>query len=718
MADYIKEQNRFHNDRLIIILIVFFAIAGIGLVTINLITEQFLNGIRDLNTLQYIWSKDQETAVMDLDDFIQKGDYQNYFVFEKQINDLIQKHRALITLENNGRFFSITLSTKPFFKDNPRLLENLQFIHRYINGKPFSQLLPVTTQYNETLLLRGKLISKLTELKKTGQNFHSTYQNNSIVAPPIVQSYLYRIQKIDFAISDLQNIMTRKLMLATFQLQNIIWWNHIALGLLLTIISILILLRIYKSINQWKENLLQSVEKLRLVFNNALDGILLIHPDGKIVAGNEAASQILHTTPDQLVKHKVTDFINFYDTETQAMFRQFSKNKKFSGDLRVKRNDDQFIAGVSVSTAPGKNKQNLACVILRDRTPEIEYLNKVKQSEQNFRNLLNGIDEGIYILNKDGILLAINTAAVNMFGYREEEILGYRPGKFSANHMIDKFKNSNYLQEVLKGNPQTFEWWGEKKDGNVFPLEISIVKGSYNNQPVGIAVARDITDRHQRIQKLTEAYNEKLVLLQEIHHRVKNNMALVTGLLQLQVFSTSNEEVQNILNMSQNRIHTIAQIHEILYKSNSFSEINFDEYLQKLIDESQYIFKPRSNIELLKHLEAVSLNINQAIPCALLINEILIQIVEQVSENNKPGKIHIFVNKKEEKLFVKISSQSDQRTIMNHSINYSNSLGESLIETLTQQLEAQFSCAREKGTDYSFSFAIKNERGTGNSWLN
>ncbi len=213
----------------------------------------------------------------------------------------------------------------------------------------------------------------------------------------------------------------------------------------------------------------------------------------------------------------------------------------------------------------------------------------------------------------------------------------------------------------------------------------------------------------EQTNELTEALSEKEVLIKEIHHRVKNNLAVISGLLQLQTFQSKNEDVTKALVDSQNRIQSIALVHEMLYQSETLAYIDYGAYINSLLKKIKEMYQSgEKNIELISEIDPFSLNINQAISSSLLINEVLVNAFK-----------HAFTNQNEGVVSVKGGVSGDIVTLIiadngkgiNEEEFYSApSLGATLIKTLANQLRGEIKISEPtKGTGAIFTIAFKKE---------
>jgi two-component sensor histidine kinase len=204
--------------------------------------------------------------------------------------------------------------------------------------------------------------------------------------------------------------------------------------------------------------------------------------------------------------------------------------------------------------------------------------------------------------------------------------------------------------------------------------------------------------------ELEGSLSEKETLLAEIHHRVKNNLAVISGMLQMQSIKEPSKEIQKKLIDSTLRIKSMANIHEQLYQSHSFSNISFDEGLQNLIETILRTMGTRSKIDTRFQLDPVKLNIKQAIPCSLIVNEVVTNAIKHAFNDQKNGEISVTLTKNEDHVLLEIS---DNGSGFKKKKGPNTSLGTELIDTLARQLQATYhygSHPNGKGTLFSLKF--------------
>ena len=328
-------------------------------------------------------------------------------------------------------------------------------------------------------------------------------------------------------------------------------------------------------------------------------------------------------------------------------------------------------------------------------------LQKTTVSKAYLDNIIESIQEAVFVADNDGTLIRTNSAAGRLTGYTIDEMMNQSVTRFY------NFEEMGDFYEKKKSNHRSFEFSLIHKNKTTIPVLFSEADLlDHKNEKVGtVAVASDISDRKKAEKKIRASLKEKEVMLAEIHHRVKNNLAVVSGLLQLQSYSAKNEHVEKALSDSQMRIQSIALVHEMLYKSESLAYIEYDKYINDLMQaiSSMHMNEGR-NIELISEVEPISLSINQAIPCSLLVNELIVNAFKHAFDDQKEGQVKIHVIKEGDKVIMTISDNGSGFEI--EKFSDSDTLGATLIKTLTAQLNGEFQIL-EKSEGSGSSFRIE-----------
>ena len=225
----------------------------------------------------------------------------------------------------------------------------------------------------------------------------------------------------------------------------------------------------------------------------------------------------------------------------------------------------------------------------------------------------------------------------------------------------------------------------------------------------------DITENMQQEQKIRKSLSEKEVLLSEIHHRVKNNLAVISSLIQLQMMSLDEGETYLALQESEARVRSMAMIYEILYRSDSFSKINMKNYLEELADKicGSYL-KNGEQVSVHYLLNDVNLNINQVIPAGLVVNELLVSITEKLTTSNDPVEMVLNLQEEDNHVFLSIEVQGENGNGLRR-IKTDDTLSFSIIRVLLDQLDGDLDVEYESGLGFFIRFAKNNDRGSANA---
>lgn len=333
-------------------------------------------------------------------------------------------------------------------------------------------------------------------------------------------------------------------------------------------------------------------------------------------------------------------------------------------------------------------------------------LQRLGESKDRWEQLVEKNPSSVQLVSTDNIIKYINLAGAKLYGIEREKLIGKPFTEFISFEQDQLLRKR--MSEVANGKSlgtQTYKI--NAKDGREKHVEMQSVVVKHENEQVLLVISQDKTDRFEYERQLERSLEEKRTLLQEVHHRVKNNMQVVSSMLHLQVLETDNEEVQRQLSDSQNRIKSMALIHEKLYQSDSLSKIDFGRYVDELITSLKKISPQSSRIEFDLEYDSFSLNVNQAVPCALIMNEVISNSQEHAFDEETQGTISIVLEETENKIKVNIWDNGEgmpddwkERAEM--------SMGFTIVETLLQQLKAEYEFTNNDGFSFFFSFE-KNE---------
>ena len=332
---------------------------------------------------------------------------------------------------------------------------------------------------------------------------------------------------------------------------------------------------------------------------------------------------------------------------------------------------------------------------------------KLRESQEKFRSVADSAVDGIITTDNNGKIILFNPSLKNIFGYSIDEIKGENvtllmPDRYKQKFIdkLERFKSTGRHEYDRK----TFESVGLKKDRTEFPFEISIATWGSKDNKFTTSIVRDVTERKITEKLLQKSLHEKEILLKEIHHRVKNNLMIISSLLNLQSRYIKDEESKNIFKESQNRARSMALIHERLYQSTDLKKIDFGDYIRTLANDLYRAYvMDFSLIKLNVQVEDIMLDIDISIPLGLIVNELLTNSLKHAFPNHKNGKINIKFYKSNDEYILTVS---DNGIGFPKNIDYKNSdsLGLRLVTSLTEQIDGKIEFKNVSGTSFSIIF--------------
>jgi PAS domain S-box-containing protein len=286
-----------------------------------------------------------------------------------------------------------------------------------------------------------------------------------------------------------------------------------------------------------------------------------------------------------------------------------------------------------------------------------------------------------------------------------EDILGKTVEEFMSPQQYQEVEN--YVELTLSGNKVSYEFNLIFNDGKRRHLLVDQVPHiTYTGEVLDFFVfCQDITERKQAEEQVEASLRDKEVLLQEIHHRVKNNLQIISSLLDLQSQRLQDGQILELFQESQNRIKSMALLHQELYLSGNLDRINFADYIYSLINHLIQTYCVNSfdvNVEL--NIEDVVLDINTAIPCGLILNELISNAFKHAFPRNTQGTIWVEVKLENDQIALVVRDNGAGFATAVE-VDKVNSLGLELVKALTQQIQGQIEVERDRGTTFTIKFS-------------
>lgn len=438
--------------------------------------------------------------------------------------------------------------------------------------------------------------------------------------------------------------------------------------------------------------------------------------DSPIIFCNDGFVKLTGYSRDEIIG-KNCRFLQNDDRDQPAIkkIRSFTENGTAGCAIlrNYKKDGSMFWNELSMAPIKDNNGEITHFVGIQNDVTKLVETQQRLQEEKNLHQLIaSNSTDMISRHSLDGTYLYVSPSCKQVLGYHPEYLIGKDAFKYIHPEDVDKVKTAH---TELRARKQTapITYRKKTKSGDYKWVE-TISRISFNSKDKSLielqSSTRDITERKKYEYELEASLHEKNVLLQEIHHRVKNNLAVISGLLQIQQFETNDETLNKILGNSVSRIKSMALIHEKLYRSKSLSHVQFDEYINGLISTILNSHDYNDKIKIDLECDGIVLNVNQAVPCALILNEIISNAIEHAFVGREKGTIWVSFKEVDGQV---LASVKDNGIGIPEDLMESKrqSMGLTIIQTLIKQLNSKLEVKTEDGTEFSFTFSLKDMKG-------
>jgi len=333
----------------------------------------------------------------------------------------------------------------------------------------------------------------------------------------------------------------------------------------------------------------------------------------------------------------------------------------------------------------------------------------LRKSEEKYRTILEQMVEGYFESDLKGNITFVNKSVCEAMGYEKDEFVGmnYRQitGETNAQKVWQVYNDVYRSGEPKKNAEQDLI----RKNGSRISVEgsVDLIRDRSSN-PIGFrSVVHDITDRKKAEEQIRQSLREKEIMLQEIHHRVKNNMQIISSMLGLQKKYIRDERDIELFRDSQSRIRSMALVHEKLYRSRNLARIDFAEYTRDLVDQLlQFYNVKKMDIDFKIEFESIYFGVDIAIPCALIINELVSNSLKHAFLDGMKGILYVHLTKDGDMYLLTVS---DNGIGFPKGIDFqkTESLGLQLVDAFVRQLKGSISLERKGGTSFNIAFKDK-----------
>ncbi len=463
------------------------------------------------------------------------------------------------------------------------------------------------------------------------------------------------------------------------------------------------------------EKALKRSEALyKTIFENTGAATLLFNKEGIVTMINSELERMSGYSKEEVVNKM--RWMEFVPPEKLQMMLEYHRQREIDPGSVPSTYETEFIiksgeiltTQITVDKIPNSDEYVTSVIDISDlKKAQIS----LQTSEEKFRQMAENIEEVMYIIDPAmSQILYISPSYENIWGRDVEEVYKEPKSWIEAIHPDDRGEALKHIftsdQEVNYRDDPGIEYRIVQPDGNIrwiwgrsFPV--------FNDEgePYRIAgIALDITDRKVAEDEVKSSLKEKELLLREIHHRVKNNLQIIISLLNLQTQHVDDEETMDILTESQNRVKSMAMLHEKLYESTDLTHINFKYYIEKLVTNLFYSYNVEvGTIKPVIKTTDLEVGIDTAVPCGLIINELVANSIKYAFPEGCKGTVTVEFGKNEDEFFLKVA---DNGIGMSKDIKPDSpqTLGLQLVENLVNQLDGALSIDINHGTNFTIKF--------------
>lgn len=314
------------------------------------------------------------------------------------------------------------------------------------------------------------------------------------------------------------------------------------------------------------------------------------------------------------------------------------------------------------------------------------------------------------VVDQQGVISRANGLAESTFGYDSGELLGLSvealvPDRFRARH--PQFRHGFTAEEHARPMGAGRDLSGRRKDGSEFPVEIGINPVMTGQGLMVMSVIVDLTERKLAEQRIKDALLQKDMLLREVHHRVKNNLQVVHSLLDLQAMKVSDPEAVSALRDSQNRVRSMSLIHQTLYQSTSVAKVDFNQFLSELLVGLTEAYRSGTGrVDIRVQADEVRLPIHEAIPCGLIVNELVSNALKHGFADGRSGSIWITLQQQGREITIRVAN--DGAPIADDSaLRRNGSLGLQLVNLFTRQIRGKLEVQRADPVSFTIRFELE-----------
>jgi PAS domain S-box-containing protein len=468
----------------------------------------------------------------------------------------------------------------------------------------------------------------------------------------------------------------------------------------------------------------QSETLVRRVLDSLFAFVGVLLPDGTLIEANRAPLEAGGLTLDDVRGRPFWDCPWWsHDPTLQQWLKEAiaaaNRGETVRADVTVRMAGDTRMT-IDFMLAPLRDERGVITHLIpsaNDISERLRQEQSAHQSEAMFRAVVENAPDGMVMVDTAGRIVMVNRAMERLFGWQRADLIGQRievliPAEVRHSHVglresfMGDSQRAHAGQRHDMGQRLRRVLHGQRLDGSQFPVEVSLNTVRTEAQVHVLATVVDITERQAAHAALAQALAEKTALLQEVHHRVKNNLQVISSLLSLQL-RKAGESAREALTESQHRVKVMALIHQMLYEQGDFSRVPLASYLRKLVAllrDSAASNRVALVLELNAAADRVSLGLQHAVPCGLLVNELVTNALKHAYPAPQTGVVRVSLMAEPGGRARVLVADEGVGLPPDMVIGEGDSLGFQLIPVLAQQMGARLQWRREAGTVFEMCF--------------